>query len=367
MEHRKSTLEDMGMNAGFWVGKRVFLTGHTGFKGSWLSLWLTHLGAIVHGFALPPKSELDLFRIAGVDQLITSTIGNICDLGSVKAAMNNASADLVIHMAAQSLVIDSYKDPVLTFETNVMGTVNVLESARIYEVPVIVVTSDKCYQNTENQNGYVESCPMGGADPYSSSKACAELITEAYRRSYFYPVNSNFGVASVRAGNVIGGGDNAENRLVPDIVKAFQEKSMFLVRSPNAIRPWQHVLEPLYGYLILAENLIQNGMKFGSAWNFGPDENESWTVTDLLNEAKSIWGTGVKWSCSENADYKETSTLKVNSNKAKVELGWSPIFTNPERVRWTLEWFQQVSEGYDPQRVTMDQIRMYERLVRNGS
>ncbi|WP_313617851.1 CDP-glucose 4,6-dehydratase, partial [Rhizobium sp.] len=293
-------MEDLGVNISFWRGKRVLLTGHTGFKGSWLSLWLQNLGAHVTGFALPPPTSPSLFEATGVADGMTSLIGDIRDLEALKNAVRTADPEIVIHMAAQPLVRYSYVNPVETFSTNVMGVVNLLEAVRESQKirAVVNVTTDKCYENREWPWGYRENEPMGGYDPYSSSKACAELVTAAYRRSYFTtPSNGHrVAVATARAGNVIGGGDWAKDRLIPDIVYAFSQGVPASIRNPQAIRPWQHVLESLRGYLILAENLFEHGDEFAEAWNFGPNDDDAKPVSWITERMAELWGNEASWS-----------------------------------------------------------------------
>jgi CDP-glucose 4,6-dehydratase len=273
----------------FWKNKRVFLTGHTGFKGSWLSIWLDSLGANVHGYSLKPPTDPSLFNLCSIDRFTNSTIGDIRNRDLLKATLQKAQPEIVFHLAAQPLVRESFKNPVETYETNVMGTVNLLDAVRACPSvkAVVIVTTDKCYENREWHWGYRENDPMGGYDPYSSSKGCAELVTAAYRQSFFNPKdfdNHHIAVASARAGNVIGGGDWALDRLVPDCLKAILDGRKIIVRNPHAIRPWQHVLEPLRGYLLLAQKLFENGPQFAEAWNFGPDDRDCRPVIDVVSK-----------------------------------------------------------------------------------
>ena len=318
------------VNASFWEGKRVFLTGHTGFKGSWLSLWLQSMGAIVKGYALEPPTKPSLFLEANVADDMESEIGDIRNLEVLKHSMLSFNPDILIHMAAQPLVRLSYNEPVDTYTTNVMGTVNVLEAARSCKKlkAVVSVTTDKCYENKEWSWGYRENEPMGGYDPYSSSKGCAELVTSAYRRSFFNTKESA-SIATARAGNVIGGGDWAEDRLIPDILNAFEKSHPVIIRNPLSTRPWQHVLEPLSGYLVLAENLYLYGDEFAEPWNFGPKDEGCKPVEWILNKMVDNWGEGARWELDENNNPHEAGFLKLDCSKAANKLKWEP--------RWDLE------------------------------
>jgi len=290
-------VENLVINPVFWKSKKVLITGHTGFKGSWLALWLQNLGANVTGYSLQPPTNPNLFEIAHVADKMNSIIGDVRDLKHLISCFAENRPEIIIHMAAQSLVRTSYDDPVETYSTNVMGTVNVLEAVRHTDSVkvIIIVTSDKCYENKEWLWGYRENEPMGGHDPYSNSKGCAELVTSAYRNSYFH-VKSSVAVASTRAGNVIGGGDWAQDRLIPDIVNAFMEKRPVMIRNPNAIRPWQHVLEPLHGYLMLAERLWDKGHTFAEGWNFGPNEQDAKPVSYVVERLAQLWGKDASWN-----------------------------------------------------------------------
>lgn len=326
----------------FWRGKRVFLTGHTGFKGSWLSLWLAQLGATVQGFALPPPTEPNLFRVARVNERIGSSIGDIRDLAAVQTTMLEFQPDIVIHMAAQPLVRASYEEPVATYATNVMGTVHVMEAVR--HTPsvrcAVNVTTDKCYENREWIWGYRENDPLGGHDPYSSSKGCSELVTHAYRNSFFHADQSP-AIASARAGNVIGGGDWAKDRLIPDILRAFERSTPAIIRHPAATRPWQHVLEPLSGYLSLAEKLWQEGAAFAQAWNFGPEQSDIKPVGWIAGKMVKLWGKGSTWEQQHPASVlHEAHSLRLDSSKAMTLLGWAPTWNLTTALERTVAWQQ---------------------------
>ena len=347
------------MRAVFWRGKRVFLTGHTGFKGSWLSLWLESLGSEVTGFSLAPPTTPNLFEVANVARGMTSYISDIRDLSSLQKAMQEAKPEIVIHMAAQPLVRKSYSDPVETYATNVMGTVNLLESVR--QTPsvkaVVVVTTDKCYENKEWPWGYRETEPMGGYDPYSSSKGCAELITAAYRQSFFQ--QHDIGVASARAGNVIGGGDWAEDRLVPDILKAFEENRAVSIRNPQSTRPWQHVLEPLSGYLTLAEHLYEQGQAFSEGWNFGPNDDDARPVQWIVEKLVSNWGKDASWQLDMGQHPHEANYLKLDTSKAKVRLGWRPSWNLQTALQNITLWHRAWLGQEDMKKVCLSQILQY--------
>ncbi len=354
------------MNRTFWKGKKVLITGHTGFKGGWLAIWLQKLGADVLGYALSPPTEPSLFEVARVADGMTSITGDVRDLEHLKAVVAEHRPEIVIHMAAQALVRYSYRNPVETYATNVMGTVNVLEAVRQTEsVRVVVnVTSDKCYENKEWVWGYRENEPMGGHDPYSSSKGCAELVTSAYRNSYFpvadYP-RHGVAIASARAGNVIGGGDWAQDRLVPDVVNAFMEGRPVIIRSPRAIRPWQHVLEPLSGYLCLAEQLWERGAELAQGWNFGPDDDAR-PVLWIVKYLADLWGEGAGWELDSAEHPHEAHYLKLDCSKAKSLLAWSPRLRLTTALEWTVEWYQGYRRDEDMRCLTEAQIARYEDM-----
>ena len=348
-------------NPTFWHGKRVFLTGHTGFKGSWLSLWLQSMGAELHGLALEAPTTPNLFTVAQVASgMASSTLGDIRDLATVQKAMQASQPDIVIHMAAQPLVRLSYAEPVETYATNVMGTVHVLESAR--HTPsvkaVVVVTTDKCYENKEWLWGYREDEAMGGHDPYSNSKGCSELVTSAYRRSFFQ--EKNIALASARAGNVIGGGDWAADRLVPDILRAFEQNQPVIIRNPHATRPWQHVLEPLSGYLTLAEHLYTDGQAFAEGWNFGPKDDDAQPVQWIVEHMVGNWGNGASWQQDDGVHPHEANYLKLDISKAKARLGWQPRWPLATGLEATTEWHQKWLAGTDMNKVTLEQINRYQ-------
>lgn len=348
----------------FWLGKRVFVTGHTGFKGSWLSLWLQQLGANVTGFALNPPTNPSLFEVANVGQNMTSIIGDIRDAESLRQAMAAARPEIVIHMAAQALVRYSYVNPVETYSSNVMGSVHLFEAVRQMGGvrAVVSVTSDKCYENKEWVWGYREDEPMGGYDPYSSSKGCAELVTSGYRNSFFNKASySEHGVAiaSARAGNVIGGGDWALDRLVPDIMRAIQEGEPVKIRNPSAIRPWQHVLEPLSGYLQLARKLYEEGPGYAEGWNFGPIDEDARPVQWIVERLTREWGEGARWELDGQPQPHEAYYLKLDCSKAKARLGWRPRWHLDKALESIIDWQRAYLKKSDMRSVTLRQIEMY--------
>lgn len=346
------------INREFWKERRVFLTGHTGFKGSWLSLWLASLGAEVKGYALKPPTSPSLFSEARVDQLITSEIADIRDQEALHKSMVSFNPEILIHMAAQPLVRYSYDEPIETYEVNVIGTAKVLEVARsCSNVKAIVnITTDKCYENDDRIQGYIESDPMGGYDPYSSSKGCAELLTSAYRRSFFQ--NQGVGLASVRAGNVIGGGDWADDRLIPDILRSFECDRPVTIRNPQATRPWQHVLEPLSGYLVLAERLYKNQSQYASGWNFGPEEEDVKPVSWILDVMMSKW-PGSSWNLSQECNPHEANFLKLDISKAKAKLNWTPVWSLEYSLERIIDWHQAWLNKENMQSICLKEIEMY--------
>lgn len=346
----------------FWEGKKVFITGHTGFKGSWLSLWLQKMGAVVKGYALEPNTNPNLFTGARVGTKMTSELGDIANLQEITESMVNFNPEVLFHLAAQPLVKLSYVDPVLTYSTNVMGTVNVLEAARkCSNLKVVVsVTTDKCYENKEWVWGYRENEPLGGDDPYSNSKACSELVINAYRKSFFNGTGTPY-LASVRAGNVIGGGDWSEDRLIPDIIRAFEKGESVKVRNPNAVRPWQHVLEPLSGYLILAQNLHRYGGKFAEGWNFGPKEEGCKPVNWILETMVEKWGNGVSWETDTNNHHYEANYLKLDCSKAATNLNWEPKWNLEETLEKIIQWHKHINLGKNMQDLCLFEIEEYQK------
>lgn len=354
-------------NRTFWKGKKVLITGHTGFKGSWLSLWLQSLGANVLGYALPSTTKPSLFEIAQVTEGMVSIMGDVRDLERLKAIIAENQPEIIVHMAAQSLVRFSYNNPLETYTTNVIGTVNVLEAVRHSGCVrvVIIVTSDKCYKNNEWIWGYRENEPIGGHDPYSSSKGCAELVASAYRNSYFSEKDDEHhgvAVASVRAGNVIAGGDWSKDRLIPDVMKAFVENCPMIIRNPNAIRPWQHVLEPLNGYLCLGERLWEKGSEFVGAWNFGPYDEDAKPVSYIVERMVSLWGEGVHWEQDAGEHPHEAYYLKLDCSKAKNLLGWSPKLNLSTTLEWIVEWYKSYQQNRNMRHLTETEILRYENM-----
>lgn len=343
----------------FWRGKRVFLTGHTGFKGGWLSLWLQKLGAELQGFALPPDGEHALFTEARVAQGMTSTFGDIRDLSVLQSALVAFQPEIVIHMAAQPLVRLSYAQPVETYATNVMGTVHLLEAAR--HAPsvraVVNVTTDKCYENHEWVWGYREDEPMGGHDPYSNSKGCSELVSSAYRRSFF--AQGGLALATARAGNVIGGGDWAVDRLLPDLLRAFEKSAPVVIRNPRSIRPWQHVLEPLSGYLVLAQRLWYEGSAFAEGWNFGPCDEDARPVQWIVEQLVEYWGEGASWQLDDSEHPHEANFLKLDISKARARLGWQPRWRLAEALQHIVTWHRAWLAGDDVRALCLCQIDQY--------
>lgn len=352
----------------FWNGKKIFLTGHTGFKGSWLCVWLHALGANVTGYALDPPTDPSLFELCRIDRLVQSTIADVRNGGSLREAMAVAQPEIVLHMAAQPLVRDSYKMPVETYEINVMGTVNLFEAVRACRSvkSVINVTTDKCYENREWVWGYRENESLGGYDPYSNSKACSELVTSSYRSSYFNPdayAVHGVAVASARAGNVIGGGDWAVDRLMPDCVRAVLKGEKIVLRNPDAIRPWQHVLDPLSGYLVLAQKLYQEGPRYAGAWNFGPDDTDTKPVEWLVKNLCGKWGADAAYVIDRGMHPHEAHYLKLDCSKARTELGWKPRWSLDKAIDSIAGWTRAYQQGNDMNRVCLQQIEEYTKTT----
>lgn len=355
----------MEIDINFWSGKSVFLTGHTGFKGGWLSLWLQSLGATVTGYALNPPTNPNLFTLASVEKGMHSIIGDIRDLDHLKKAMKEANPDILIHMAAQPLVRYSYTNPIETYATNVMGTVHVLEAARDnHNIRAILnVTSDKCYDNREIDRGYREDESMGGFDPYSNSKGCAELVSSAYRNSFFnidQYQEHGVALATARAGNVIGGGDWAKDRLIPDFMRAIEAKQKVSIRNPYAIRPWQHVLELLSGYMMLCQKLYKEGPNFSESFNFGPDEKDAKNVEWIANQLVKAWGDGAAFEvCSNTPSLHEAHFLKLDSTKARQKLGWQTKWNIDLALKKISAWHKAYLKGEDMQLYSLHDIKMY--------
>ena len=355
-----------------WQGRRVFLTGHTGFKGGWLALWLAARGAKVRGYALDPSSEPNLFTQASVGDVVDDDRGDIQDYPKLEASLTDFEPEVVFHMAAQPLVRRSYADPLGTYGTNVMGTANLLEAVR--KSPsvraVVCITTDKCYQNREWAWPYRETDPLGGHDPYSSSKACSEIVAAAYRDSYF-PVSRlgehHVAIATARAGNVIGGGDWSEDRLIPDLIRGFHTGQPVLIRRPHAIRPWQHVLEPLQGYITLAEKLLAGKAEAATAFNFGPVNDDSWPVERIAIRLVKMWGPGAAWTQDDTSTVHEAHYLTLDSSKARAELGWRPRLNLETALEWTMHWYRQWQSGADIAAETRAQIAQYETLISSAA
>lgn len=348
----------------FWERKKVLLTGHTGFKGSWMSIWLHQMGARVTGYSLPAPTSPSLYELAEVEKLLDkSVIGDITDFDSLQKAVIQADPEIIIHMAAQPLVRRSYENPLQTYMTNVMGTANLMEAARASNsVRVILnITTDKCYENQEWEWGYRENDSLGGYDPYSSSKACSEFITSAYRRSFFN--SSEVRVATARAGNVIGGGDWAEDRLVPDLIKSLMDQEPIVLRNPDAVRPWQHVLEPLSGYLVLCERLYNEGQKYADSWNFGPRDSDAKTVEYIVKAILGNWpGRHPGYKVAKAEGSHEASMLKLDCSKAHKHLQWSPRWTLETALNMTMDWFIQYRDGKDVREICELQINKYDAV-----
>nr|WP_246550420.1 CDP-glucose 4,6-dehydratase [Photorhabdus caribbeanensis] len=368
MGEETSSVEDLGVNtvieANFWRGKRVFLTGHTGFKGGWLSLWLEEMGAIIRGYSLPAPTEPCLFEVASVHRSLLSEEGDIRDFFHLREAITDFKPEIVFHMAAQPLVRLSYDNPIETYSTNVMGTVYLLEAIKqVGGIKAVVnITSDKCYENKEWVWGYRENEAMGGYDPYSNSKGCAELVASAYRNSFFNPKDyEHHGVAlaSVRAGNVIGGGDWAKDRLIPDILRSFQNSEPAVIRNPHSIRPWQHVLEPLSGYLLLAQHLYRDGCAFAEGWNFGPNDNDAKPVQFIVETMAQLWGKNATWQLDGAEHPHEAHYLKLDCSKAKMRMGWHPRWDLVNTLERIVNWHKAWLASEDMRETSLREIRDY--------
>lgn len=357
------------MDSSFWKGKRVFVTGHTGFKGSWLCLWLDQVGANVTGYSLPPPTNPSLFVDAKLKDCVTSIMGDIRDRRLLSKTVKACKPQIIIHMAAQPLVRTSYLEPVETFDVNVLGTTNILEAARDLKglKAIVNVTTDKVYENLELSRGYHEGDRLGGFDPYSSSKACSEIVTASYRSAFFNPdkyATHGVAVASARSGNVIGGGDWALDRLVPDLIRGFMKGKPVMIRYPQAVRPWQHVLEPLSGYLILAEQLYQRGPAVAGSWNFGPSPKLGKTVGWMADQLVAQWGKGAAWVTQDGEHFHETQNLRLDSRRAQKELGWKSVLTVEQTLRMITEWYRASAARKDVAALTRDQVSAYRKLIR---
>ena len=364
MGQRECALENLVSS---WQGRRVFLTGHTGFKGGWLALWVARLGAQVRGYALDPATQPNLFTVAGVGSVLDDVRGDILDRSRLEAALQEFAPEMVFHLAAQPLVRRSYADPLGTYATNVMGTAHVLEAVR--KTPsvraVVCITTDKCYENREWVWPYRETDALGGHDPYSSSKACAEIVSAAYRSSFFsveQAGKSRVLLATARAGNVIGGGDWSEDRLIPDLIRGFQSGKPVLIRRPQAIRPWQHVLDPLHGYILLAEKLLAGEAQFAAAFNFGPGDEDAWTVEEIADSLAAAWGDGARWVRDAEPGVHEAGVLRLDASKARAELEWRPRLKLESALRWTAEWYRACLNRTHMSDLTWKQIEEYVRL-----
>jgi CDP-glucose 4,6-dehydratase len=352
------------IDASFWRNKKVFLTGHTGFKGGWLSTWLSEMGSNVTGYSLLPNTEPSFYSKLNVSSIITeSIIGDIRDFNNLKNKIMKSQPEIIFHLAAQPLVRSSYYDPITTYSTNVMGTVNLLQIIRdVSSVKVVVVvTTDKCYENNNWVWGYRESDPLGGSDPYSNSKACCELVVDAFRKSYFMslPRSEGLAISTARAGNVIGGGDWSNDRLLPDAFHHFEKDKPLPIRNPNAVRPWQHVLEPLSGYLTLAEAMYNNQDAFSSAWNFGPYDDDCKSVREVVNTVIDNWPTAASWFKDETNQPHEAQLLKLDCSKAHTSLNWKPKWSLQIAVSKSVSWHQAQNNNQDMLTYTINQINEY--------
>jgi CDP-glucose 4,6-dehydratase len=372
MVDRANPTSDSNPAAFSWQGRRVFLTGHTGFKGGWLSLWLTQLGATVRGYALDPATEPNLFTVARVGSVVEDIRGDIRDAATLDRSMQEFAPEVVFHLAAQPLVRYSYEDPIGTLETNVIGTARVLDAVRRSPSvrAVVSVTTDKCYENREWIWPYRETDPLGGYDPYSSSKACAEIVSAAFRQSYFpvhdlgQPNGHRVAIATARAGNVIGGGDWSSDRLLPDLVRGFLSGQPVGIRNPHAIRPWQHVLEPLHGYILLAEKLLTQDPRFATAYNFGPSETDARPVSWIAEQMSAFWGNGASWRIDAAPSPHEAGYLKLDSSRAHADLGWTPQLRLQQALELLVSWYRAWQSGSDMHALTLTQIEQYRSLLK---
>lgn len=351
----------------FWQRKKVFITGHTGFKGTWLSLWLAQLGAEVTGYALQPPTDPSLFELCALNTCMHSHIGDVRDYEHLLKTLKEATPEIVFHLAAQPLVRESYKNPVETYAINVMGTAHLLEAMRQLDTvrAVVNITTDKCYENKEWMWGYRENEPMGGYDPYSNSKACSELVTSAFRSSFFNPADyekHGVAIATARAGNVIGGGDWAADRLIPDSIRAIEAGEKILIRNPSAIRPWQHVFEPLSGYLMLAERLHQEGTAFAEGWNFGPEDNDTKSVEGTVQQLCQLWGESASYEIDSGKHPHEANCLKLDCSKAKTRLDWHPQWCLEDALTRIVFWHKAYREKKDMSAVCLQQIADYTKV-----
>ena len=355
--------------ADFWRGRKVFVTGHAGFKGSWLCLWLQSLGAEPFGYSRSAPSRPSLFEAAGLASTMRSVIGDVLDSATLRKSMQAAAPEIVFHLAAQPIVRESYRDPVDTYQTNVIGTLNVLESVRACPSvrALVVVTSDKCYENQEWPWPYRETDRLGGHDPYSNSKACAELVVSCYQDSFFNPSvypDQRVALASARAGNVIGGGDWAKDRLIPDMVRAFAAGETVRIRSPHSVRPWQHVLEALYGYLLLTQRLIEKGRDFASPWNFGPSSEDLRPVEWIVKELAGHWGEGARWQIDASPQLPEANILKIDWSKAAGSLHWKPVLGLRHSLEWVADWYKGFYQGKNARHLCFEQIAQFQQLLK---
>lgn len=350
------------MNKEFWKNKTVLITGHTGFKGSWTSIWLSQMGCKVVGYAKPAPTKPSLFESSNIADSIVNIEGDICDLEKVKQVVAEHKPEIVLHMAAQALVRESYDNPIETYMVNVIGTANILEAIRSCERTRVFVgiTTDKCYKKQDGPWGYKETDPLGGNDPYASSKAGSELVIHSYRKSFFSQKKT--AIASVRAGNVIGGGDWAKDRIIPDIMRAFQSGEMLHIRNPHAVRPWQFVMEPIRGYLMLAEKLWENPETFEDGWNFGPNEESSQEVGYIVKKLASQWGSEANWKLDTIENPPEDAFLRLDSSKARWQLGWKPMIHLDECLDWITEWYQHQNKGGCVLEKTAEQLTRYEKI-----